>query len=166
MSNFYAHIKRNFHLIKAFLSITLLLMMFNTKSFSQTENCEFIEFAYDNLGNRIQRELVVEPCDTQGGGGGNATRYGREDAESDETSRELSTIKVYPNPADNVLYIDTGRDRLISEYFLFDVQGKLLLSENPNSNLSKLDFENLASGIYILTVLSDSKEQSFKITKR
>jgi PKD repeat protein len=59
-----------------------------------------------------------------------------------------SQLKVYPNPAQSLLYI--GGNEKWQSLEVVDMTGKTVLSLVPNTQLTTLDVSHLASGIYIL----------------
>jgi hypothetical protein len=62
-----------------------------------------------------------------------------------------STLKVYPNPAINELFIEASENLIGSRVDIFDVQGKRVQSGILNSN--RIDVSSLETGNYILQVL-------------
>jgi len=63
-----------------------------------------------------------------------------------------STVFVSPVPFDNVLYINSGKENIISLQ-LTDVAGKILLAKsNSRENAIHLDTESLSRGIYFLKI--------------
>lgn len=72
-------------------------------------------------------------------------------------------IRIFPNPVNDYLVIETG---LESEYQIeiFDLAGKRQLSEFASRAITKIDVQNLNSGIYLLRILSNQniiKTQKF-----
>ena len=68
-------------------------------------------------------------------------------------------ISIYPNPANDLLKINT-KDIEIEQLKLFNLQGQQLESLNFNSK-DVINVSNLNSGIYILKILSLIAEQVF-----
>jgi len=58
------------------------------------------------------------------------------------------SFKVYPNPVIGYLTIETDKD--ILEFSLFDINGKLVLTDKTTGNSKTIDLTNLPSGNYIL----------------
>ncbi|MEX0811038.1 MAG: T9SS type A sorting domain-containing protein [Chitinophagales bacterium] len=78
-----------------------------------------------------------------------------------------SSISVFPNPVSNILILEMD-DFPASEltYQLFDLQGKLLISNEINDRQTQIDITELPLASYILRVVKDRKNiQSFKIIK-
>ena len=71
-------------------------------------------------------------------------------------ARHKPDIKVYPNPANDVLYIElpeTTRDYCIRIYTIF---GQEIINVKANSETTlKVDISNLNSGIYIYSIYQD-----------
>ena len=71
---------------------------------------------------------------------------------------------IYPNPVNNILNIISND--IINSYELFDISGRLILSENQlNKKIFEIDISNLDSDIYFLNTYSETKHESFKILK-
>ena len=59
-------------------------------------------------------------------------------------------IKVYPNPASNLVRVTSNT--IIDRVELYNMQGQKLISRQPNQSGTDLDVHTLPSGIYILKV--------------
>ena len=81
----------------------------------------------------------------------------------DETAFGAS-LSIFPQPANDVLYIDfeTHSELQVS---LYDLQGKKLLSKNflQNPNNFTLDIADIESGFYVIKLQSDSEIITQKI---
>jgi hypothetical protein len=68
-----------------------------------------------------------------------------------------SKITVFPNPSSRELNIklSEGNQRL-SNYRIYDLQGKLILQNSINSPQNKIDIQNLSSGVYIIEAQTNS----------
>ncbi len=76
---------------------------------------------------------------------------------------ESISVSIYPNPTSR--FITLSSKKLISSWELMDINGKLVMSDKSNKEVSqtKIDLEGLGSDLYILkTTFSDN---SFSITK-
>jgi hypothetical protein len=62
-------------------------------------------------------------------------------------------FNVYPNPANEILYVSTDRD--ISEIIISDITGKVRLKIFINSTIACIDISNIKTGIYIISVKRD-----------
>ncbi len=60
-------------------------------------------------------------------------------------------LSVYPNPADNILYIELyNLPKTPVDYILYDMQGKQLSRGNFNSRKHEMDISSLSTGVYFL----------------
>ena len=78
------------------------------------------------------------------------------------TAKDLdldSTLKLYPNPATDKIYISSKRP--LSVLALYDVYGKLILKKEYNAN--SIDVSQLNSGVYFLEVSSNSEKVVKKV---
>ena len=77
-----------------------------------------------------------------------------------------AAISLYPNPANEVLYINdlSGKAEKVE---LSDMQGRLVLSAKTNSETTALDIELLSQGIYVCKVLDKKGTllRSIKVAK-
>jgi len=69
-------------------------------------------------------------------------------------------IVVYPNPAKDIITIET---RLDIEVELYDIMGKKVISE---SNANRLDLSNLPNGLYNMSILYNSVRYSKRVIKQ
>lgn len=70
---------------------------------------------------------------------------------------EKNTLKLHPVPANDELIISkSNTNAIIGTIKIFDVQGKLLYSQNIESNEAVLDVSGFVSGIYILRTNTSS----------
>lgn len=60
-------------------------------------------------------------------------------------------IDIFPNPTSDILYINSFRN--IEQLYLFDITGKLLLSQ---FGTKQINIKNLPKGIYVVKVMADS----------
>ena len=79
----------------------------------------------------------------------------------------FSEVNVYPNPANAVFNIDipSGFDML--DIYLYDVLGKLLITQKEVSGLITFDVAHLSTGTYYLQMINSSKNQikTYKLIK-
>ncbi|MFH2144052.1 MAG: S8 family serine peptidase [Bacteroidota bacterium] len=75
------------------------------------------------------------------------------------------SMRVYPVPADEILFIELTDHSLPSDYSMTDINGKTVLSGTvkSDSNIHKIDISKLAKGIYTLSLNVDNKAIKSKI---
>lgn len=69
-------------------------------------------------------------------------------------------LVAYPNPTHGPLYLSGTPEKSIAQFELFDLHGKLVLSE-PYQHI-KIDLSQIPSGIYLLKSISDDGSKTIK----
>ncbi len=82
---------------------------------------------------------------------------------SELESTEIVNIKVYPNPASNLLYLSYPENNNLN-YTIFSVIGKPVLSGNLPFSSSSIDITKLSKGIYIISIADNPNRVTKKIT--
>lgn len=77
----------------------------------------------------------------------------------------LDNVKIYPNPTDNILFIDT-LDKQIQKIELFDLQGRLLKTINENKEKYQIDISNFSSATYLVKLSTEKGNQTVKVVKK
>ena len=80
------------------------------------------------------------------------------------TDFEKDEISVYPNPANDFIYLKGIENHTISEVSIVDILGKNVF-DSVVLDLNKMDISNLNSGIYILSLTSDNVQKKIKFIK-
>jgi hypothetical protein len=77
-------------------------------------------------------------------------------------------ISAFPNPTIDVVKLKLDTENVAGlQYLLFDMNGKLILRKNLESNETNVPVQELTNGIYILKVQEGTKElKTFKIVKQ
>lgn len=78
-------------------------------------------------------------------------------------------VTEYPNPATNYLILRMDDTFLLTDYFasVFDLNGKLVINKNIETNQTYIDMGSLAPAIYFLKVKQGNTEvKIFKIIKQ
>jgi len=58
-----------------------------------------------------------------------------------------SDVEIYPNPTQNIWQINSSK--IITSANIYDLQGRLVISDTPNSKSVQLNSQKLSTGIYI-----------------
>jgi len=86
----------------------------------------------------------------------------------DENTMENLAIKVFPNPAHEQIFVETGATEQLPLYAeLWDLKGNRLFTKSLAAKTTSFSVKPLPSGLYILKVLSKRRDMSahFKIQK-
>ena len=79
--------------------------------------------------------------------------------------REAAQVHVFPNPATD--RVTVSAETPIDQIQVFGIDGRLLGSQNANSDAHVVDIHNFATGIYILKIrMKDGETVNTKIIKR
>ena len=75
-----------------------------------------------------------------------------------------SEFKVYPNPATSELFIETATPN--NSISIYSLQGILVRKFFTNSNVTKINVNDLSSGVYFVEVFNDKSKKYQKIIIR
>ncbi|MDV7696155.1 choice-of-anchor J domain-containing protein [Chryseobacterium soli] len=78
--------------------------------------------------------------------------------------KKNSIFKVYPNPATDILNIDSKVK--IKSINVYDTAGRSVISTDANSNKFSVHLAKLAAGIYIVTAETENGKESVKVIKK
>jgi len=118
-------------------------------------------YSYDANGNRICREIIVEqlmpvefPVKTF------------EEIKLMKVEPEYS-MKVFPNPTRSKIRIELSGFEVgfRSKYFVYNLNGNLLLTKAINSNEMEVDLTGLRDGVYVLRIRMEKEVYDWKIIK-
>ncbi|WP_435413615.1 T9SS type A sorting domain-containing protein, partial [Psychroserpens mesophilus] len=79
---------------------------------------------------------------------------------------ENEGFKLYPNPASNWLSIKTDSLTDDAKAQVFDMNGKLLFEKTLTSEITAIAIDQLAAGIYVITVKADDKQTAKRFIKQ
>ena len=77
---------------------------------------------------------------------------------------EVSNVKLYPNPATNVLNIESAMT--IEKVSVYNVLGQEVISQSPNSELVTLDVASLQVGVYVVKTSINGNVSSTRFIKQ
>lgn len=88
--------------------------------------------------------------------------------EVDDESIMEKKILLYPNPVNDFLNVDFGKENFHNtSYVLFDSQGKLIRSGKFSQQKNELNMTELPTSVYIIQIFQDRKNiKTFKIIKK
>ena len=68
----------------------------------------------------------------------------------------FSTFKIYPNPTKNEIFISSARE--IKSISISNLLGQIVINKNIKSQSTAINVQNLAKGMYIISVVSDNNK--------
>jgi hypothetical protein len=76
-------------------------------------------------------------------------------------------ISVYPNPAQDVIYVTLSNANQVFTYNLFDITGKQIDHPTQQQNVGRaiVDFASLPAGIYMLVIITDNQRFVTQVIK-
>lgn len=80
------------------------------------------------------------------------------------TKVNFDAVSFYPNPVSNFLTINTQLTDY--KYTIYSVQGQLITSKASNNQMQRIDFNNFATGVYVLIINTNEKSYSYKVIKK
>ncbi|MCU0350138.1 MAG: T9SS type A sorting domain-containing protein, partial [Flavobacterium sp.] len=78
-------------------------------------------------------------------------------------SFDANSFKVYPNPAKNLLNIDSASN--VQSVSVYNVIGQEVLNRTINSTNANLDISSLNTGVYVIRALIDGNVVTSKFIK-
>ncbi len=77
----------------------------------------------------------------------------------------VSDVIIFPNPANNIINI-SAKKQIINQVSVYDIAGRLLKTENPNSTITTIDVRNLPNAIYFIEVKTSLGSTTERIVKK
>jgi len=84
---------------------------------------------------------------------------------SSENNELVSGIMIYPNPAGNVLFINTGDVKLNSEIVIFNSTGQIVRSFISDRNHNAVDINGCPPGLYYIRITNNHQTFTSKFVK-
>lgn len=93
--------------------------------------------------------------------------YGELAPASNVLTAEYTNLKIYPNPAKNILNIEMTEEHDNLSFVLVQIDGKQVGYAELESGLSyvSMDIQELNSGVYILKMMGQNQNKNFVITR-
>jgi alpha-tubulin suppressor-like RCC1 family protein len=93
-----------------------------------------------------------------------AAQFKNSESLKSDTKNPDAIFKIFPNPVDDILNLETTENAKIENIIITDITGKTFLEQTQNTN--QVDIQKLSKGIYIVTVTIDGLEYQEKIIKK
>lgn len=119
---------------------------------------DYIQFANDHIGYALNNEYIVNE--------NLVALLHTDQMPATPLSNEkidLEEWKIYPNPAQEHITIESNEHQKIKYIHLLDVNGKII--KTVTENFEKVNISNLSSGNYILYIKTENHNVSKKIIK-
>ncbi len=124
------------------------------------------EYGFDSEGNRTQLIISIWDDDTSAYiGSSKYVYYYGELNTTGINDKEISTIKLYPNPVSDNLYISLTDKTTEATFVLYSLGGQQIITKDIEQS-DYISLASLKSGIYYYTITVDGKKQSGKIIKK
>ncbi|HRW22518.1 MAG TPA: T9SS type A sorting domain-containing protein, partial [Bacteroidales bacterium] len=78
----------------------------------------------------------------------------------------LENFSIYPIPISDYLYIESDVQFDNTSFGIFDISGKKIINQKAESTITKINFNGLPAGMYILEINTDSEITNLKIIKQ
>ncbi|MHA7055901.1 T9SS type A sorting domain-containing protein [Aquimarina sp. M1] len=107
-----------------------------------------------------------------GGGNGNiaATQFSidYENLLNINDEELASGLTIYPVPSSNTINISGATSLAIQRAHIFDIHGKLIISQKLNSSsiLNAIDITSIRSGLYLMTIYSETESTTKRVIKQ
>jgi hypothetical protein len=75
-------------------------------------------------------------------------------------SQSLTKVKIYPNPAKDLVYLENAKG---ANLLIYNLKGQLVLQKKLNNQQISVSLKGLNSGVYILTLKNDDKTINRKL---
>jgi hypothetical protein len=148
---------------------TIYYNVYNTSDCSQTTAAGYLT-GFTSCYNSTSKDLVVEAGKTylisvHGSTTTTATysMYIYSDTFLAASEVKNEELKIYPNPVNDVLHISNKSS--IENVEIYNLAGQLLITKN-NVKSKEINVSSLQKGIYIVKIISNGIEKSYKIIKQ
>jgi hypothetical protein len=68
----------------------------------------------------------------------------------------VNSIRLYPNPVENILYVDLGNLSGKAAIKVYDINGRVIIDQTANPGINRLNTNKLSSGLYIVKVIENN----------
>jgi hypothetical protein len=81
-------------------------------------------------------------------------------------SAEKDNLRVYPNPTDHLLFIETENIHWAEKYEIIDIKGMIKLTGTISQQFTEISCKNLPSGMYLLRLTNKTNRLIYRIIKQ
>lgn len=140
---------------RIYLNLTFLFLPLLTMAQSR------IAYAYDASGNRIKREIIMQPPKAK------QQTFETEGQVFSDMLQEHD-VKIYPNPTEGILKVSIFGIKDTDKYSLaiYTMQGaRIMLDERQQYNFN-VNISNQPAGTYLLRITINNQSTTWKIIKK
>lgn len=85
---------------------------------------------------------------------GHLKRFFQRIAQTDQTSRNETQVRIFPNPVKETLYIEVLNDleSYVATVQIFNTLGQLIFNDQLSHKMESIDLSSLQIGLYIYTI--------------
>lgn len=76
---------------------------------------------------------------------------------SSQDIKSNEDVNIYPNPTNSNIFIEASN--AFTSYQISDISGKIILTDDINSSITKIDMSNYSKGIYFIKLYTNNKFQ-------
>ncbi len=153
---------------------TTILWFFTIAVVAMTPPAMTVTFLYDDAGNRTERQIFVNESKSTDFITDSIYEVLSDDflknemaTENDETDHEQSHTRVYPNPAKNILYIETSlANHGKTDCFIYDLHGRKVEHIENIGTKHSINTGNYPPGTYVLIIVNEESTLMYKIVKK
>lgn len=113
--------------------------------------------SFTNAFEYVTWNLTTPPYDSR-----KIKCYGNIITDVAEFSGEPKNIKLYPNPAGKQITLQISPEQLNSRLEIYDIDGRLMISEKTISVSQQIDISTLHQGIYILKLVTPEGQANYE----
>lgn len=125
------------------------------------DDIKYIQFATENFGYALNAIEITSPNQII------TTLLNTNQQSAPPLSSKIfedNSFSIYPNPANDVIYIKNTNNSIIDFIHLIDLSGKII--KTYKNNTSNLDISNVSSGTYLLFIQTSHQKTVKKIIIR
>ncbi len=152
--------------------------LYTTSSFGSSAAMEdFVQYGGGGIGREnvaVNKGIwtagtfvdAAPPYEYIGDGGQNGFQFWDSLLSVDEFNLGLN-LKLYPNPSEDTLHIDIQNGQVNLDYKVYDMLGKMVISDTLDSNISsQIDVSELNSGMYLINFSNGDQSETKRFVKQ